>query len=39
MKFKVNVCPYENYMAPAESTMGDGPVQVFETFTDPLQLA
>jgi len=36
---KVNVCPYGNYMAPAESTMGDGLVQVFETFTDPLQLA
>ena len=34
----VNICPYGEYYDPAASDHGDGDVQVFETFTDPLVL-
>ena len=34
----INICPYGDYSAPSESTMGDGLVQVFETFSNSLVL-
>jgi len=34
----INICPYGDYYPPAESTFGDGLVQVFETFTNSLVL-
>ena len=34
----VDICPYGDYYEPFESNFGDGEVQVFETFVNPLVL-